>query len=69
MQTSRKFPPIVPDGVSSFIVYDGVWELFIRQNYEDQVAINEVSQFGPGTKIEYVGESINDKIQSVLRVE
>jgi len=69
---TSSFPSGVP-GVSSFLVYRGVWELYIGVNFTGGlVNINGKSSFGPGTKISslYHDEpSVNDQIKSVKKIQ
>ena len=55
-------------GVSSFIVWDGVWALFTGKNYKDiQIEIDGKKEFGPGCRIEFMNAD-NDLTKSVERI-
>ena len=54
------------EGVSSFIVYKGVWALYTGTNFKGtQIMLNGSIEFGPGTKMSFVGAAANDLAKSV----
>lgn len=66
----NEFPAGKPAGVSSFIINKGIWELYVNPDFKGgKVTLDGTSQFGPGTKISFVGVSINDSIRSVKKVQ
>ena len=65
----NSFPTNDPRGVSSFIVNKGVWEFYIRPNFQGgKLKIDGKNQIGPGTYT-YVGDGVNDRITSVKKVQ
>ena len=64
------FPASGPKGVSSFLVYKGIWELYIQPNFQGgKIKVNGKDRFGPGTIVQFVGKSVNDKVLSVKKVQ
>lgn len=55
-------------GITSFVVYRGVWALYTGENYtHTQVVIDGKSEFGPGSKIPFVGAA-NNIISSIYQL-
>ena len=68
-----KFPLGTPGGgrgVSSFMVYEGMWELFKGTNQSGgAILIDGSNQFSPGTKIDlWTHLPVNDSISSISRI-
>ena len=53
-------------GLSSFIVLQGVWALY--DNNDTQLEIKGKTEFGPGTRIGFVGSDVNDCAKKLVKI-
>ena len=66
---TKEFPPDTWDGVNSFLVYEGVWSLFLGPDLQGaKVTIDGRDQFGPGTKVENLSPYAADQVRSIQNV-
>ena len=62
------FPPGKDEGLSSFIVWTGIWSVYKDKNYGLKININGKDEFGPGTQICVITGAANDLIKSIKLV-
>ena len=69
LNITEEFPPGTPAGASSFLVYEGVWSLYLGPNcHGPKVTIDGCDEFAAGVKITSIGSYGGDQIRSVKKV-